>query len=113
MLFDTGISDDKIGLAITQAMTMTGLLQWGVRHSAEVSNQLMAVDRVRDYCDQEPEPTPAKADGCDKVWPLDGRIEFREVVYRYFAEADAVLRNLSFDIKPREKVGIVGRTGAG
>lgn len=113
MLFDTDISDDKIGLAITQAMTMAGLLQWGVRHSAEVSNQLMAVDRVSEYCSQKPEPTPGKGHDCAKVWPLDGRIEFRDVVYRYSDEADAVLRSLSFEIRSKEKVGIVGRTGAG
>ncbi|XP_031637724.1 multidrug resistance-associated protein 4-like [Contarinia nasturtii] len=46
-------------------------------------------------------------------WPSSGCIEFRNVFYRYFAEAKPVLQELSFVIKSKEKIGIVGRTGAG
>lgn len=113
MIFDNNASGDQIGLAITQAMTLTGMLQWGVRQSAEVSNQLMAVERVLEYRNLEPEPEPAKPRAVDKDWPANGSIEFKNVIYRYFAEAEPVLRGLSFVIKPKEKIGIVGRTGAG
>lgn len=30
MLFDTGVSGEKVGLAVTQAMSLTGMLQWGM-----------------------------------------------------------------------------------
>lgn len=115
MYIDTGISDGKIGLVITQAMSLATLLQWGVRHSAEVSNQLTSVERIVEYCDQEPEEKLQQSHATDKNanWPTNGRIEFKNVIYRYFEEAEPVLRGLSFDIKAKEKIGIVGRTGAG
>lgn len=113
MLFDTGVSGDRIGLAITQAMALTGLLQWGVRNSAEVSNQMMSVERVLEYRDLEPEPEPERPQEVDDNWPANGVIEFENVFFRYFAEAEPVLRGLSFMIRPQEKIGIVGRTGAG
>ena len=46
-------------------------------------------------------------------WPEEGRVEFSDIELRYAPEEKDVLRNLSFKTEPREKVGIVGRTGAG
>lgn len=43
LLIESGVTGDKVGLAITQSMALTGLLQWGIRQSAEAANQLMAV----------------------------------------------------------------------
>lgn len=113
LLFGEGILGDKVGLAITQAMSMTGMLQWGIRQSAEVSNQLMSVERILEYRDLEAERRPTTVAPLAKLWPERGMIEFRNVVYRYFAEAEPVLKGLSFVVRPQEKIGIVGRTGAG
>lgn len=76
-----------------------------IRQSAEVSNQLTAVERVLEYRDLEPEKEPKKPLEVPVEWPQNGGIEFRNVIYRYFAEAEPVLRNLSFVIKPKEKIG--------
>ena len=48
-----------------------------------------------------------------KEWPAHGGIKFRNVVMRYRPEMDPVLRGVSFEIHPQEKVGVIGRTGAG
>lgn len=45
-----------MGLAITQSMAVTGMLQWGMRQSAEVANQLMSVERILEYTNLEEEP---------------------------------------------------------
>lgn len=103
----------QVGLAITQAMALTGMLQWGIRQSAEVANQLMAVERILEYRDLQPETIPVKPQKLADHWPEKGKIEFRNVVYRYFVEAEPVLKGLDFVVKPKEKIGIVGRTGAG
>lgn len=113
MVVDDNASGNEIGLAITQLLTMVGLLQWGVRQSAEVSNNMIAVERSLEYRDLEPEPEPEKLVDVNEDWPANGRIDFRKVFYRYFTDSDPVLRDLSFVIRPKEKIGIVGRTGAG
>ncbi|XP_055319307.1 ATP-binding cassette subfamily C member 4-like [Sitodiplosis mosellana] len=113
LLIDTGASSEMVGLALTQVLTLTGMLQWGVRQSAEVSNLMTSVERVLEYRDLEPEKQPEKPQEVSENWPKEGSIEFRNVIYKYFEGADPVLRDLSFVIKPKEKIGIVGRTGAG
>lgn len=103
----------QVGLAITQAMALTGMLQWGIRQSAEVANQLMAVERILEYRDLKVETAPEKPQQLSDQWPASGKIEFRNVVYRYFAEGEPVLKGLNFIVQSKEKIGIVGRTGAG
>ncbi|XP_031635712.1 multidrug resistance-associated protein 4-like [Contarinia nasturtii] len=113
LLFDTGTSGDKVGLAVTQSLTMTSLLQWGIRHSCEVANQLISVERIQEYSDLEAEYQPKKRKEMTQSWPSDGRIEFRNVTYKYAYESEAVLHRISFDVLPKNKIGVVGRTGAG
>lgn len=106
-----------VGLAITQAMGMTGMVQWGMRQSAELENTMTAVERVVEYEDLEPEgemeSPPNKKP--PKSWPEEGQITFENLSLRYFPDpkAETVLKNLNISIKSREKIGIVGRTGAG
>uniref|UniRef100_A0A182K842 Uncharacterized protein n=1 Tax=Anopheles christyi TaxID=43041 RepID=A0A182K842_9DIPT len=113
LLLEQDTFGDRVGLAITQAMALTGMMQWGIRQSAEVANFMMSVERLLEYRDLDPERQPERPHVLNANWPEAGRIEFRNVTYRYFEGAPAVLRNLSFEIRTREKVGIVGRTGAG
>lgn len=65
----------------------------------------MAVERVLEFRDLEPEKEPKKPLEVAAHWPQSGSIEFRNVFYRYFAEAEPVLRGLSFVIKSKEKIG--------
>jgi ABC-type multidrug transport system fused ATPase/permease subunit len=46
-------------------------------------------------------------------WPEEGKIVFDRVNLRYRPNTEIILRDLSFEVKPREKIGVVGRTGAG
>lgn len=47
------------------------------------------------------------------TWPEKGGVTFENYSTRYRPDLDLVLKNATFSIKPLEKVGIVGRTGAG
>ncbi|XP_037952862.1 probable multidrug resistance-associated protein lethal(2)03659 [Teleopsis dalmanni] len=106
-----------VGLAITQAMGLTGMVQWGMRQSAELENNMTAVERVVEYEHIEPEgefeSKPNKKP--PKTWPEQGKIKFDHLSLRYFPDpkSECVLKSLNFEIKSCEKVGIVGRTGAG
>ncbi|KAH8281368.1 hypothetical protein KR054_000153, partial [Drosophila jambulina] len=107
----------EVGLAITQAMGLTGVVQWVILQSAELVNLMTVVERVFEYENIEPEgeleaPLDKKP---PESWPEQGKVVFDELGLRYIPnpKADYVLKSLNFVIKPREKVGIVGRTGAG
>ncbi|XP_052900938.1 ATP-binding cassette sub-family C member 4-like [Anopheles moucheti] len=113
LLLEQDTFGDRVGLAITQAMALTGMMQWGIRQSAEVANFMMSVERLLEYRDLSPERQPERPRALNASWPEEGRIDFKNVTYRYYEGASAVLRDLSFEIRPREKIGIVGRTGAG
>ncbi|KAL3283218.1 hypothetical protein HHI36_006367 [Cryptolaemus montrouzieri] len=102
----------NVGLAITQAIGLTGMFQWGMRQWSELENQMTSVERVVEYTEVEKEPTLNKSEPPEK-WPEHGKIEFRNVSLKYSPSAPYVLKNLSFTVLPMEKIGIVGRTGAG
>nr|XP_023027004.1 probable multidrug resistance-associated protein lethal(2)03659 [Leptinotarsa decemlineata] len=103
----------NMGLALTQAMGLTGMFQWGMRQWSEMENQMTSVERVQEYADLKPEKQEDTVKEPPKFWPETGRIEFRDMSLRYSPDDPCVLKNLNFIIKAKEKVGIVGRTGAG
>jgi ABC-type multidrug transport system fused ATPase/permease subunit len=74
---------------------------------------LVAVERVDEYAKKNPE-APAETDvALPESWPQNGLVEFRNYSTRYREGLDLVIKNISFTVQPAEKVGIVGRTGAG
>ncbi|WAQ93730.1 MRP4-like protein [Mya arenaria] len=104
-----------VGLSMTYAITIMGMFQWGVRQSVEVENQMIAVERVIDYA-RLPSEAPLEISDDHKPppsWPQNGAITLKNACLKYSSEEPTVLNNLSFTIKAREKIGIVGRTGAG
>jgi ABC-type multidrug transport system fused ATPase/permease subunit len=74
-----------------------------------------SVERIMHYADgleQEP-PHEIPERKPQAPWPGQGHVEIRDVVLRYRPELPDVLRGLTMDVAPGEKIGIVGRTGAG
>lgn len=88
-----------------------------MRQSAELENTMTAVERVVEYETVDPEgeldSTPDKKPPV--TWPETGRVLFDNLSMRYGPDPkmERVLKDLEFEIQPREKIGIVGRTGAG
>ncbi|KAG5876600.1 hypothetical protein JTB14_021567 [Gonioctena quinquepunctata] len=111
----SGVSGSFVGLAISQSLLLSGTLAHGIRQTAEVVNHLISVERVLQYTtieNEKPFETP-KDKLPPKSWPTRGKVEFRSLFLRYIDEEPPVLKNLDFTVEPGEKVGIVGRTGAG
>lgn len=73
----------------------------------------MSVERILEYCQLKPEKQPEILQNVSSDWPSKGKVEFKKVSYRYSAEDEPVLRELTFSVNPKEKVCVVGRTGAG
>lgn len=103
------------GLALTYAIQLTGLFQVCVRFSIETESLFTAVERINDYivnCPHEVEPDK-RVDVPQRSWPDKGSIKFKRAYMRYRDGLPSVLKNVSINIKPKEKIGIVGRTGSG
>ncbi|XP_068628825.1 ATP-binding cassette sub-family C member 4-like isoform X2 [Battus philenor] len=108
------IFSGNVGLAISQTLILTGMLQFGVRQTAEVISQMTSVERILQYTHIEREAQWDKgAKETPKGWPWQGRIEFRNCYMKYTPEDLPVLKNLNLVIEKGWKVGVVGRTGAG
>ncbi|KAL4896032.1 hypothetical protein BDV59DRAFT_126519 [Aspergillus ambiguus] len=102
------------GLSLTYAVTFTENVLWLVRLYSEVQQNMNCVERVKEYLEVEQEADaviPGSRPPAD--WPSGGTVEFNDYTTRYRPDLDPVLRNVSFSVQPGEKVGIVGRTGAG
>ncbi|ODQ82974.1 hypothetical protein BABINDRAFT_170062 [Babjeviella inositovora NRRL Y-12698] len=108
------LSSGMVGLVMSYALQVTGSLNFIVRLSVEVETRVVCVERILEYCELSPE-APAVVEGKRPVhnWPAQGSVRFDHYTTKYRANLDPVLLNISLEIRPREKVGIVGRTGAG
>ncbi|XP_060072940.1 ATP-binding cassette sub-family C member 4-like isoform X1 [Ylistrum balloti] len=115
VLMSKDMDAGKVGLSLTYAMTLMGMFQWAVRQSAEVENQMISVERVLDYShlDMEADLDSSKDRKPPPEWPQNGEIKGENLCLQYSKSGPLVLKHLSFCIKGREKIGIVGRTGAG
>lgn len=102
------------GLAMTYAVTFTENVLWFVRLYASNEQNMNAVERVKEYLDVEQEAPPIIPENRPEGnWPSKGSVEFIDYSTRYRNDFDLVLKHITFRISPGEKVGVVGRTGAG
>ncbi|NXA46167.1 MRP4 protein, partial [Nothocercus julius] len=113
LLLAKTLNAGQVGLTLSYAITIMGSFQWGVRQSAEVENLMISVERVMQYTELEKEAPWETDKHPPPEWPSQGMIAFENVNFTYSLDGPLVLRHLSVLIKPKEKVGIVGRTGAG
>jgi len=88
---------------------------WMVRQLAEVENNMNSVERLLYYSDQVEQEAPYEIESQKPAlsWPADGKLELKDVVLSYRPGLPAVLKGISMNVNSGEKVGIVGRTGAG
>ncbi|XP_033637557.1 multidrug resistance-associated protein 4-like [Asterias rubens] len=107
------LSSGVIGLSLTYAINLMGAFQWGVRQSAEVENQMTSVERVCQYIDIEPEAPLEMELKPPPEWPKYGLITLEGASLRYGEDGPQVIKRIYCSIRAKEKVGIVGRTGAG
>ena len=114
-----------VGLALVYALQITGLLQWTVRTFIETENNMTAVERLEHYRSGIPKErlkgfVRSGDDGADEKmlkvpedWPQYGGVVIKDLHMRYRPGLPLVLRGVNMTIHPKEKVGIVGRTGSG
>ncbi|KAH7008652.1 hypothetical protein EDB80DRAFT_441471 [Ilyonectria destructans] len=102
------------GVSLSYALGFTESVLWLVRLYAINEQNMNSMERMKEYLDVEQEaPAVIEDNRPPENWPGSGSVEFINYTTSYRAELDPVLRDLTLKINPREKVGIVGRTGAG
>ncbi|KAK7017781.1 ABC protein [Favolaschia claudopus] len=114
----SGISPGEIGLILTYTTSMTQIFAVATRLSAEVENYMNSVERVVHYArgDVVPSEPPHQSSPDSKPppsWPAKGAIAFKNVSMAYRPGLPNVLHSISLNIRAGEKIGVVGRTGAG
>ena len=112
------VSDDSMSAAIAGVIVSNSfqiLLFFSImsRFLGEIHDNMNAVEAARKYSNLEAEHEPTVEMEVPTVWPSKGEINFEGVVMPYLPNAPPVLKGITFSIRPGEKVGVVGRTGAG
>nr|CAG8546500.1 7537_t:CDS:10 [Entrophospora candida] len=114
-LLTTGNLDaGLVGLSVTYALSVTQALNWAVRQFCEIETNIVSVERVKEYIELPSEaPLIIHDNRPAPTWPHSGLIEYNDYSTRYREGLELVLKGVTFKIQPKEKIGIVGRTGAG
>uniref|UniRef100_A0A674ESV1 Multidrug resistance-associated protein 4-like n=1 Tax=Salmo trutta TaxID=8032 RepID=A0A674ESV1_SALTR len=108
-----GLEAGAVGLVLSYAVTLLGNFQWTIRQSAEMENMMTSVERVVEYTELESEAPWETQKHPPPEWPSQGLITFDRVSFSYSSDGPVVLKDMKAMFRPKEKVGIVGRTGAG
>uniref|UniRef100_A0A8C7TH57 Multidrug resistance-associated protein 4 n=1 Tax=Oncorhynchus mykiss TaxID=8022 RepID=A0A8C7TH57_ONCMY len=108
-----GLEAGAVGLVLSYAVTLLGNFQWTIRQSAEMENMMTSVERVVEYTELESEAPWETQKRPPPEWPSKGLITFDRVSFSYSSDGPVVLKDMKAMFRPKEKVGIVGRTGAG
>ena len=110
------IQPSVIGLALTLLIQIsTTNFPWVVRQSAEVTNQMVSVERVHEF-QELPSEAPFELNrdkDIDKKWPENPSITVNDLTARYRSTLPVCLERMTFRVGAGERLGIVGRSGSG
>ncbi|EIW54849.1 ATP-binding cassette transporter [Trametes versicolor FP-101664 SS1] len=108
-----GIDASMAGFALTFASSLLVDLLLLVRRFVGLEQSMVAVERVKEFSELPREPPEFIEPRPSASWPTSGAITCENLVIRYAPDLPNVLHNLNFEIRPGEKVGVLGRTGSG
>ena len=102
------------GLTITWGIWMPEVIYWVILLLAYIENSMVSVERL-DALIKIPSEAPRTRhkDAILANWPSEGKIQFKNLKMKYRDNTEIVLKGINIIIRPKEKIGIVGRTGSG
>ncbi|GMM27633.1 bile acid-transporting ATPase [Martiniozyma asiatica (nom. inval.)] len=114
VLYAREIDAGLAGISLSFAATFSTSALWLLRAYADVEININAVERIQEYIDDiKQEPAAVSPQDPSESWPNNGEIEVKNLSLRYASHLPQVINGISFHVKAGEKVGVVGRTGAG
>ncbi|KAJ7054729.1 multidrug resistance-associated ABC transporter [Mycena amicta] len=111
--FRTSVNPSKIGVVLSYSLSITQVFSQMVALFASNEQNMNSVERLLTYAELPAEGAATTPNDPPASWPDRGEIKFKNVEMAYREGLPLVLKGINFDITPGEKVGIVGRTGAG
>lgn len=101
------------GLLVVISITVLGNTSYAVQMFSEVETLMVSVERVKRYSELPPEPGYDRKGQAPHDWPNQGALTVQGLSLKYLEGGANVLNDINFEVKPKERVGIAGRTGAG
>lgn len=111
ILSTPGIDSALAGFALAFALEFSGCVIWTLRFYANVELHMNAAERIVEYAELPTETLDGERPPA--AWPTEGRIEVEDLVVGYAPDLPPVLKGLTFSVNKKERIGVVGRTGAG
>ncbi|XP_070538467.1 ATP-binding cassette sub-family C member 5-like [Ptychodera flava] len=109
------VSPTLIGVALSYSVQFAGQFQFGIRLAGDAESRMTSVERIYHYLKtltpEEPSETPKHRPPDN--WPSHGKLHVENLAIRYRDNLPLALKGITFNVDSMEKVGIVGRTGAG
>ncbi|KAK2023512.1 ABC transporter [Colletotrichum zoysiae] len=99
------------GFTLSFALEFSQAIVWSIRHYANIELDMNAAERVVEYSSLQTEDQGGVQPPA--TWPTEGRLEVRDLVVSYADDLAPVLKGLTFSVDRNERVGVIGRTGAG
>ncbi|PLB54684.1 putative ABC multidrug transporter [Aspergillus steynii IBT 23096] len=107
------VGPSEAGMVLSLMLGITQNFQFCVKEYAEVENDMNSVERMHHYASNLDQEAPLELGKVPPSWPENGRIAFDNVEMCYREGMPPVLKGLTMEIRGGERIGIVGRTGAG
>ncbi|XP_062982827.1 multidrug resistance-associated protein 1-like isoform X2 [Elgaria multicarinata webbii] len=109
----SNVDSATVGLSISYALNITQSLNFWVRKACEIETNGISIERVCEYAKMDKEAPWILSNRPLVGWPNEGIIQFVNYQVRYRSDLGLALQDISFQSCREEKIGIIGRTGAG
>jgi ABC-type multidrug transport system fused ATPase/permease subunit len=110
------LNPSTAGLILTYMLQVIGMVQFMIKQLAEVENSMNSTERIYHYgtgLPQEADVVGGQEVKSLPAWPESGEIKFNDVQMRYRDGLPLTLKGLDLQVRGGERIGVVGRTGAG
>ncbi|KAH6634154.1 P-loop containing nucleoside triphosphate hydrolase protein [Chaetomium sp. MPI-SDFR-AT-0129] len=111
ILLTPGMDAALAGFALSFALEFSSSVMWTIRLYATAELNMNSAERIVEYTELQTESLGGVSPPA--AWPTEGRIEVDDLVVGYASDLPPVLKGLTFNVNRNERIGVIGRTGAG